>query len=372
MPTVTIGSAGADFATLALWETNLVGSGGLKATAEGKIFAVTSLNGNTFNGIDTSAFRVVMKPSTSGAFWQHVSASSNPIQSNQSFGAYISGNATDGLTFNDVPVTISGLMFSTSAGYARMLVITDTAACAAVRDTNVINSIFYNRSTGGGATAARNIEASGAQMLRLKSVVSWMNAETGADRGFHVKHDMATPARVEATNCTFVATSGTQATWAGRAVAVRASAPILRNNLFLNNDSNLGDVSGANVTGGHNVSNIATASTVFLSSAAPFWGGIAITSSLVSFQASAGVPYGLDASLKSDAATTIVDNACAAWVPATDVLNRTRQAPHDIGAFDLNATWSSPPPPPPPAASNVYPYNPLGNLVVDLGGLRYY
>lgn len=29
-------------------------------------------------------------------------------------------------------------------------------------------------------------------------------------------------------------------------------------------------------------------------------------------------------------------------------------------------------PPPPPAASNVYSYNPLGNLVVDLGGLRYY
>ena len=43
-----------------------------------------------------------------------------------------------------------------------------------------------------------------------------------------------------------------------------------------------------------------------------------------------------------------------------------------VDNFIIGSNDAPPPPPPPPAASNVYPYNPLGNLVVDLGGLRYY
>lgn len=346
----TIGSAGADHATLADFNTYLGTLGGFKENYTGLIHKVGPIAGVAFSSIDTSAYTLFLEPAQSAAFWHGTSASANPLRLHDDAGAAISGNPA--LGFTDMRWAVCGLQAFTSGGYRRIL----NDSRNSIGSGSITNCIFHNHDYASYAIQTQN----GWSTLDVTNTL--IHAGGPANNFSYVLRNLS-DTRLTFTNCTFaVVTAGSESnTFFTDAVSANLT---MRNCLFIGvkTPGSATPISFISKAGGHNASNLTSAQASAMGSATPFWGTVSGSAEFVTFSA---VNY--DFKILGNA-TIAVNNACATWVPTLDIMNRTRVAPHDLGAWDASAVFGAAGGA--TAVKRHYPYNALGNLQVTVGGLR--
>lgn len=315
---LTVGSAGATFATWALLDSNLQGSAGLKDTAVIKLHNLgVPWDGYTFD-IQTSASRMVFEPATGAAFWEHASAATNRVVADPAYGVTISGKLTVGIEH-----TLSGLMFTVS-GHAYKTALESYrvgGTTSAIR--NFYNNCVFDWGSALPSTSVHiNLLGSNTSHVLTNCVFYYKGAAAGGTMLY------AAATSVEANHCTFIARSG-----GGTVTAIKNNSYRLRvrNSLFIN--CTIDACAATSSFGFNNVSTLSSANSTFLAGMSPFYGGATALNEVKDFSTLYDVRLTANAQYAKDHG-----GSARAVHPERDILQRYRYAPHDIGAYDIDGS----------------------------------